>query len=136
MNKVTILSFFLVLIFGLSSLLVGCTFRNGEYAVREAEAKLDYERELLAEGERIFNKNCKQCHQKAENFVTLKVMGPAYFQEYIGYQDSLLNAGDKFALELKEKLGNNNYRHNFKPDNKKMSLLIKYMESQPAAGCD
>lgn len=84
-------------------------------------------------GKEIFMKDCQKCHvskNMKHNYLAGIVdrVGTDYLKIYLTKQDSLLQAKDKHALEIKEFWGNNGTIHNFNFTENELNLLIEYLK--------
>ena len=85
-------------------------------------------------GESLFMKNCRQCHvSKSMNHNLLDGVverrGDRYVILYLTKQDSLINAKDEYAIEIKTKYNNQGNSHNYNFTRPELEAIIAYLKN-------
>ncbi|MBX2924211.1 MAG: c-type cytochrome [Chitinophagaceae bacterium] len=96
-----------------------------KYSIVQGDPAFEY-------GERIFISDCSVCHvtkKRLHNHLEGVVdrVGEDYLKLYITKQDSLVQSGDTYALQLKEVWGNMGNSHNFNYTANELAALIEYL---------
>lgn len=86
-------------------------------------------------GKVLYLKHCEQCHAttKSDHMLADRVRssqnGFSELQKFVRNQDSLLQAGDPYTLDLNKKWGAQIYRHNFTLTDAELKALFYYLET-------
>ena len=84
-------------------------------------------------GKSIFRRDCRVCHAmkgRLHDYLDGVVgrVGEQYLKLYLTNQDSLTRAKDKYAIDLKERMGNMANSHNYKFSEAELKALIEYLK--------
>lgn len=84
-------------------------------------------------GKVLYWRHCKSCHAatKSDNMLMDRIHSGncSELQKFICKQDSLLQAGDPYTLELNKKWEKQIYRHNFTLTDAELKALFYYLET-------
>lgn len=96
------------------------------------------EKRLLLEniGKVYYERNCVDCHASKfanDNYLVNAVITDRYdfvfFRNFVQNQDSLINANDSTALQIRERYGNVGYSHKFRFTDQELKSLIFYLKN-------
>lgn len=87
----------------------------------------------IAKGEKIAMEKCTSCHalknKDCSQFgMLVSAMGDDYFGQYVTNQKWLIEREDGFALEIKQKWGNDTFLHHFHLSEEEIQSLILYLK--------
>lgn len=127
-------------------LLLGWRFyriTNPPFACGVVDDTTSYETSLVSEeyfrGEFIFKENCSRCHYASDK----KLCGPGFkdildrveseqwLRSYIGNSDSVIKAGDAYAVDLHKKYGNQKFNHYWRFSDADWKSLLEYITAKP-----
>lgn len=84
-------------------------------------------------GQSLFISDCSACHVPKHGTDNLLLgivhrLGVDYLKVYLTKQDSLINAKDKYATDLKKAYGNQPNSHNYQYSDNQLNYLVEYLK--------